>query len=220
MKLETIAKRVSLAREAKAIYLLPHDNFLEKISSAAKLLDFVEKKKADKKIKLEARKYFVIACTSAMETYFKRMAWVFIDNKWINDDFMDILKQDKISLADLLEINKKELSLGEIISVSHSFQDLESINRIYSKMLGVTDFIEEVEAFETKVKKGKRVILKNNYSDFRKKIGELLNLRHLIIHHEGFKGLLGLQRLVEMWENLDAFVAAADNYLMEKMPED
>jgi hypothetical protein len=66
MKLEAIVKRVSLAREAKAIYLLPYDNFLHRISSAAQLLDCVEQEKADKKIKLEARKYFVIACVSAM----------------------------------------------------------------------------------------------------------------------------------------------------------
>ena len=220
MKLEAIVKRISLARKSRIKHILPYDNFLDKISSAAKLVDFVEDKKADKEVKLEARKYFVVASVSAMETYFKRTAQVFIDSKWVEDDLLDILRQDKFSLADLLEINKREVSIGEIISVSRSFQDLESINRFYSKMFGVSDFIKEIEVNDVETEEGKHITLRNDYPDFRRRIQELLNLRHLIIHHEGFKGILGLQRLGEMWVHLNAFVAAADDYILGKVPED
>ncbi len=163
MKLEGVIKRISLARESKVKYLLPYDNFIDKISSAAKLVDFVEDEKAGKEIRHEARKYFVVACVSAMETYFKRVAQDFIDFEWIEDDLLDVLKQDKISLADLLEINKRELSLGEIISVSHSFQDLESVNRFYSKMFGVSDFIKEIEANDVETEEGRHITLMNEY---------------------------------------------------------
>ena len=220
MKFEAIAKRIGLARESKSKYILPYDNFLDKIHSAGALVDFTEDQKAPKEIRHEARKYFAIACISAMENYFKRMAQVFIDSKWINDDFLSILKQDNISLADLLEINKKELSLGEIFSVSRSFQDLESINRIYSKMLGVGDFLKVVEMFNAEIDDGQYIVLKNDFPDFRKKIRELTNLRHLMVHHEGFKGILGAQRLYDMAENLVSFVAAADAYILERVPED
>jgi hypothetical protein len=220
VKLESIVKRINIARKSKIKYLLPYDNFLDKIHSAGALVDFTEEQKASKETRLEARKYFVIVCVSAMETYFKRTAQVFIDSKWINDDFLSILKQDKISLADLLEINKKELSLGEIISVSYSFQDLESVDHIYSKMLGVKNFLKKVEIFDVEINEGQHAMLKNDFPDFRKKIGELINLRHLIVHHEGFKGILGLQRLYDMGENLVAFVAIADAYILQKVPED
>jgi hypothetical protein len=219
MKLEAIIKRVSLARKSKIKHTLPYENFYDRISSVAELGNFIEASKADRGIRLEARNYFIVVCASGMEIYFKRMAQVFIDAKWVKDDFMDILKEDKVSLADVLEINKRKLSLGEIISVSRSFQDLESINRIYSKMLGVTDFLKEVETFEVEIKKGRRTTLKNDYPDFRKQIGELLNLRHLIIHHEGFKGVVGLRRLSEMAYNLFAFIFAADDYILNKIPE-
>ena len=220
MNMRAIINRINLKRESKRKHILPHDNFLEKISAAVKLIAFVEEKKAKKEIRIEARKHFVVTCISAMEVYFKRVEEIFIHGQWVKNDFLDILKQNKITLADLLEIDKRELSLGEIVSASHSFEDLESINRVYSKMLGVTDFIEEVEAFKAEVEEEKHIILKNDYPDFRKKIGELIHLRHLIIHHEGFKGTLGLQRLGEMWENLDAFVSAADDYIIQKVPED
>lgn len=220
MKLAAIVRRISIARESRIKYLLPYDNFVDRIDSAGGLVDFVEEQKANKEIKFEARKYFVITCISAMEIYFKRTAQVFIDSKWVKNDLLDILKQDKISLADLIEINKRELSIGEIVSVSYSFQDLESINRFYSKMFGVTDFIKELEAVEVETESKKHFTLKDDYPDFRKKIRDLTNLRHIIIHHEGFKGILGLERLYKMGLNLVAFVAAADDYILQKVPED
>ena len=220
MKLETIAKRINLARTSKAKHLLPYDNFADKIASAAKLLDFIEEKKASKEIKQESRKYFVITCVSAMEVYFKRTAQDFIDFKWVKDDLIDILKQEKISIADLMEIKNKKLSIGEMISVSYPFQDLISINRFYSKMFGVSDFIEEVEDHDLVTKEGRHTTLKNDYPKFRQKIQDLLYLRHLIVHHEGFKGVLGIQRLGVMWENIDAFIAASDVYILDKVPED
>jgi hypothetical protein len=220
MKLEAIAKRISLARESKIKHVMPYENFFDKLELAADLQDFVENEKTDRKIKHEARKYVVITCASCMETYFKRVAQVFINAGWIKNDFREILRHEKISLDDLLEINKKELSLGEIISVSHSMQDLESINKFYSKMLGIKDFIKTIEKVKVEPEEGEKYTLKSKFPDFREKIGELLDLRHLIIHHEGFKGILGNDRLTRMGLSVIAFVSAADTYLMEKIPKD
>jgi len=148
------------------------------------------------------------------------MAQAFINAQWIKEDLKEVLRQDKISLADLLEINKKELSLGEIVSVSHSMQDLESINHFYSRMLGIKDFIKEIKTVEVEPEKGNKYILKEEFPDFREKIKELLNLRHLIIHHEGFRGILGVKRLFRMELCVFAFISAADDYLIEKILED
>jgi len=220
VKLENIAKRISLVRESKRENIMPYDNFYDRVVTAAGLLDFVEGEKADRKVRYEARKYLVVALISGMETYFKRMAQVFIDAEWINEEFREILRRDKISLADLLDIKKKELSLGEIISVSHSLQDLDEVNYFFSKMLGVNDFLKELETIEVEPESGKKYVLKGKYPDFRAKIVELLDLRHLIIHHEGFKRILGVKRLLRMEECVVALVSAADNYLVEKIPED
>lgn len=220
MKFENIVKRISLSRESKIENIMPFDNFRDRMRAAGKLLDFVEDEKADIEIRYEARKYIVVSLASSMETYFKRMAQVFIDAEWVNEEFHEILRREKISLADLIDIKRKELSIGEIISVSHSLQDLDTVNYFFSKMLGVNDFLKELETVEVEPEVGKKYVLKSKYPDFRRKIGELLNLRHLIIHHEGFKGILGFKRLLRMAQCVFALVSAADNYLMEKTPGD
>ena len=220
MKFENIVKRISLSREAERKNIMPYDNFYDRVMAAGELLDFVEDAKADRKIRYEARKYIAVTFASSMETYFKRMAQVFIDAQWVNEEFREILRREKISLADLVDIKKKEISLGEIISVSHSLQDLGTINYFFSRMLGINDFLKELENIKIVPESGEKYVFKNEYPDFRREIGELLNLRHLIIHHEGFKGILGFKRLLRMALCVVAFVSAADNYLMEKMPED
>ena len=220
MKFEAIVKRISLARESKVESIMPFDNFYDRVFAAGELLDFVEDKKADRKIRYEARRYVVVALASSMETYFKRMAQVFIQGGWYKDTFLEILRQDKISLADLVKMNKEKLTLGEIISVSHSLQDLDAINYFFSKMLGINDFLKELETVELMPESGEKYVLINEYPDFRGKIGELLNLRHLIIHHEGFKGILGFKRLVGIAQRVVALVSAANEYLIEKIPED
>jgi hypothetical protein len=222
MKLKDIVKRIDLQRESTPRHLLPFDNFLEKISSAGKLLWFVEENTKDKKLRLEARKYFVVVCVSCMETYFRVMAAVFIDAGWVKEGFLNSLGDTKVTLSDLSEITKRKISIGEIVSVSYSFQTLETINRVYTKMLSVSDFMSEVEAFKVETEHEESVleqsVLKDRYPDFRRKIEEMIKLRHLIVHHEGFR-TLGLERLGQMWENLHSFVTAADDYLLQKVPE-
>jgi len=220
MKLEAIIRRVSLARDSKMKSIMPYDNFYDKIMAAVDLVDFTEDQKAETVLRQEARKYFIITCLSAMETYFKRNAQAFIEARLINEDLYEILRQDKISLADLLEINKRELSIGEIVSVSHSFQDIESIERFYSKMFGVASFTKECETIEVENETGERFTLGYDHPDFRKKIIDLVRLRHLIVHHEGYKGVLGLERTTNMGRIVMAFVSAADEYIISRIPDD
>jgi len=107
LKFENIVKRISLSRESKRENIMPFDNFYAKVMSAGDLLDFVEDEKADIKIRYEARKYVLVTLASSMETYFKRMVQVFIDAEWVNEEFREILRREKISLADLADIKKE-----------------------------------------------------------------------------------------------------------------
>ena len=220
MKLEGISKRISLARESKTSHEAPYNDVYDKLFAAIELLDFVEDEKAERNIRHEARKYVVITCVSCIEVYFKRMALIFIDSGWIKDDFREILRQYNISLADLLDIKKKELSIGEIVAASHSMQDLESINRCFSKMLGRQNFLKELETVEIVPENGNKYILLQKLPDIWARIAELLQLRHLIIHHKGFKRILGVERLLAMAQCTLAFISAADNYFSDKVSED
>jgi hypothetical protein len=218
LKTSYLIERIELQRKTRPKELLPYDNFLEKLMSALALFSFVENKAEDRGIKLEARKYVVVVCVSAMETYFKSVIKIFVDLGLAAGDIFNVFKEDKYSLGGLYELGKRRISIGEIISVSYSFQDLDAINRIFSKMLNVNDFIVEVAEHRVRIDEdtfGEGFALIDDYPDFREQINELIRARHLIVHHEGINRL-GLKRFVRMWVSLIQFVTAADYFLGEK----
>ncbi len=88
-----------------------------------------------------------------MENYFRGMAHIFISGGWIKESFNAILNKEKISLADLLNMNKDNFTLEEIIAANYSFQNLYLINNFYSKMLNCHDFISEVSEYEVPITK-------------------------------------------------------------------
>ena len=215
MKFEAIRKRILLARESNVQHLVPYDSFLEKIRAAEALVDFMEQQETDTEIMQQARWYFVIMCVSAMELYFKGTAEIFFEGGWFKDAFLEILRQEKISLADLVEMDKEKFTLGEIVSANRSFQRLESINWFYRKMLGCSDFVKEVSEFKAPFGKGKYFVLINDHPEFRVDIETLVHYRHLAIHHDNSKRTLSAKNLHKWIPSLVDFVTAADFYLME-----
>jgi DNA-directed RNA polymerase subunit N (RpoN/RPB10) len=116
-------------------------------------------------------------------------------------------------------MGKRRISIGEIISVSHSFQDMDTINRVFSKMLGIDAFIADVAEHRVVIDEdifSEGFVLKDDYPDFREQINELIHARHLIVHHEGMNRL-GLKRFGRMWMSIVRFVTAADSFLGEKV---
>lgn len=73
----------------------------------------------------------------------------------------------------------RKISIGEIVSVSHSFQNIDEINKFYSDMLGV-NFVKEIKKVEVEPEKSDPYVLKDKYPDFWRKVEELTRLRHSI----------------------------------------
>lgn len=213
MKFEVTKKKIRMRRESDVDHLPPYDDFLEKARLAEALVDFTEQHNADQDIEQEAHKHLVVMFISAMETYFSGMAEIFVQNGWFEDSLLEILKQEKISLADLVEMYKEKITLGEIASISQSFQNFDALNNFYKKMLGCEDFVEEISRFKAPLRKGEYLILANDRPNFREDIYELLDLRHQIVHHMS-KQTLSAKRLHDMVESLMDFVYAAEFYLM------
>jgi len=221
MNLKNVLRRIELYRKARSNNLLAIDDFCDKVCPATEFLRFIEGMKAKKEIKLEARKHFVISCVSGMELYFKKIIIVFVNSGWVHERFLTYIKQDKVTLADIYEIEKNRISLGEIISVTYSFQNLDSINRIMSEMFGIRDFISEIKNYRLNIEEDDEdslnIVLQEDYPDFYKKISELVELRNIIVHHMGPRRL-GLNRVSEMYDNLCAFMTVADDYILGKIP--
>lgn len=170
-----------------------------------------------KEVTLEVRKHLVVMSISAMESYFQGTAQLYIDNEWYKDSFLEVLRQEKITLAELIEINKEKMTIGEIITISRSFESLSEINIFFSKMFGINDFIVQISEFKMPTLEKNAFILKQRYPKYRTKIDDLISLRHKIIHHKYTKETISESKLMEMIEPLMFFVLCTDVYLMSNM---
>jgi hypothetical protein len=85
-------------------------------------------------------------------------------------------------------------------------------------MLGVDNYIDKVIKRKVKTMNNKTFIIEKDYPECIKMINELIRLRHLKIHHEGHKGILGAKRLFSMLDSLFAFIFTADICILEKVP--
>ena len=196
---------------------MPIEVFYEKIRQSLFLLRLVESSQAPKEIKTEARKNFIINCVTALENFLKDMIVGLVDIGDLNVE--DLLKGEKISLYDAysLFVNKK-VSLGELIAVNFSWQNLERINQVVSKLTG-ENFLDKLENVQVKDEEGKpKFTLNNKFPDWRNKLFELFRLRHQFVHQVSFNDRLGLQRVKNLCKVLTAFVEAAEQYLFEFIP--
>ncbi len=111
---------------------------------------------------------FLISC---FEAFLKDFFVTYVDtNKSIQEKFFN--SKEKLSPRDLKDILNKNLSIGQLISNSYKFQNLDSSNAAYNNYL---DF-DLLKALGKKKKIRKKLYRINNL------IREILNFRHKIVH--------------------------------------
>lgn len=221
-KWENILTKITEKREViKKKELYPYDTFLQKMYRAVKLLTVVEDSKTDNKIKIEARKNFIINCVTALEVFLKDMIEGLIEMNAIDQKRMEKFLNDKITVKEAWEIfSEKVITLGEIIAATRSFQNLRQINSTLSSLFD-QDFLEEINSFQVERENGNtKFTLKENYPNWQERITEMFELRHKFVHQVSLKDRLGIGRLGELWENFSAFADAVESYLLGFVPDE
>jgi len=224
-KLQDIILRIDEIREAlskrygEKDVILPIDAFWEKTRRSLLLLDLVESSKSPKELKIEARKNFIINCVTALENFLKDT--IFGLTEIGNLSAREILKEEKISLYDAYKLFvDRKVSLGELIVVRFSLNNLEQIDYLMSTLIG-SKFLDEVGEFEVKDEDNNlKFTLNNRFPEWRNRLSELFRLRHLYVHQVSFKDRLGLEKIQKIWEALSAFVETTEQYLFEFIPMD
>ncbi len=229
MKLfEKLIKRSQ--RELKFLHkreIYPLDSFRIKNFYAIQILSIIEEHAKDRKIKIEARKNFIINCVTATEVYFKDIVKVLPEFPKVKDNkegIRDLLKE-KISLWEAyLLFKEKDLRIGDVIASYFSFQSLEEIDRIIGKILNLK-FLDSIENHKVNLDKEDReyygmktLCLKTDLPKWRNYLAEIFNLRHDFVHHVSFKDIIGFQRLGILWEHLDAFITVVDDFILQYVP--
>jgi len=205
----------------------PLDSFRTKCFYAIQLLGIVEDQTSDRKIKIEARKNFIINCVTATEVYFKdivKILSVSPEVKESSDKIKELLKE-KIRLWEAYVLFvKKKFRLGDVINSIFSFQNLEEIDYVMSKILNIK-FLNLIENYKADLDEGDReyygvnsICLKTDLPKWRKYLAEVFRLRNDFIHHISFRDRIGLNRLGILWENLDAFITVVDDFISQYIP--
>jgi len=218
MKESYVLKRIEQYRKTKPSYdNLVFDMFLERVFAAENLLNLVEKNSKERETILEARKYFLVTSVSSMESYYKCVVEYLLDSRKIPETnkrkFLESLRNVNFSIADLaslMKIQKGNISLGEIVAALRSFQNLENINQACSTLLGVKDFIAEVQSYEIEELD---ILLKNNFPNLKEVIEEAIQLRHSIIHGAFSKRVIGKRKSRMMFFNINALVMVSNYYI-------
>jgi hypothetical protein len=226
-KLYKRAQKESKFFNKREIY--PSDSFRVKISYAAQILNIVENHTKERKIKIEARKNFIVNCVTATEVYFKDIVKTLPEFPKIKENGEGIkeLLKEKISLWEAYLLFKKEdLRIGDVIYSYYSFQNLEEIDSVMSKILNLK-FLDSVEKHKANLDREdqkyygvKTLCLKTDLPKWRNYLAEIFNLRHDFIHHISFKDRIGFQKLGILWEHLDAFITVVDDFVLQYVPTD
>ncbi len=218
--------------------IFPIDTYSKKMDYSIKILlaayrSFKRLKNRNKKYTLlkEARKNFVINCVTATEVYFKDLIKTTPE---LSKDIKSIAVKEllsnkgKVNLWEAYEIfHEKDFRIGEILTYFYTFQNIEDINIVMSKLLSVNNFLSEVELHKLKLHKDsikrfhkEEISLSEDFPNWKTLIADIFNLRHDYVHHINFKDKLGDEKLFKYYETLDVFISVTDDYFFEHVKMD
>ncbi len=232
-KIENIIKKIKEFRKSwDGRYFsegttFPSEMFDKKIFLAKTLWESVENSDVPYEIKIEARKNLIINCVTALEVFMKDILLYMVamleDNTEILNSILGLLnkEKDKIGIGEAYKIFVKEkIELSELISNYFSFQDLGTIDRVFSIIVKdkflqrIGEYSIDLEEFELEY-----LLLDDIFDDWRERLAELLRLRHDFVHQINFKAKIGKKRLLNLLECLTLFVYVTEEYIFSFINE-
>ena len=137
-----------------------------------------------------AKQQYIIAMVSGMEHFFKDFLIDLIDEELVD---LSRLKA-KFYLEDIIKLKNGNMSLGKLIVKSYNFQNLDEINKIYSKILKESFYEKLKEAVKTPEYKRDISYLRLS-ENFYPEIHEVIEIRHKCIHDYNLFYNIDLEKL-------------------------
>lgn len=189
-------------------------NFRIKITRSEKLLNKVNKNIADKTCQKEALCQFVISDITAFEVYFRDIFFA-IFNYCKNDKEILLRCRDaklvdaNFKIDDLIIIDEKDIPIPLIILGFQNFQNLKTIEKVFSTITNQRLF-EILSKNEFYKGKPKGIEIKPLDSGWKQQLEEYLELRHSLTHDFNPKLKLNFEEVVNLHYNMLAFIEAID----------
>lgn len=203
----------------------PLGNFYQKTRCAKLLLNHAEEKtgKNSLKIKSEARKQYVIALITALETYFNQLIYDLVDkHEFYSEGFLKSFSLgEKYTLFEVYKI-KKEYSLGQIINNYSNFQNLKDITDTFSDLFKdlleldrgkkeKDDLWDGLYKFQFQYEGGKSSVYTiKTRKDIKRYLKKILKQRHLFTHKVVSRNTPSIKDLERYYEQISDFIFCID----------
>lgn len=120
----------------------PRRAYMNRIRRPKKILKIIEEKNPATSILYEARRAYVVSLACAFEIFWRELVKSSIDDANIDQTKLQGLESIKMSMRELAGVFRHNMTLGELISCSFSFQGVEQVNKAISVLLGIDAFSE------------------------------------------------------------------------------
>ncbi|MBI5093017.1 MAG: hypothetical protein HZB26_11335 [Candidatus Hydrogenedentes bacterium] len=138
--MKPIEKALLLRKSAHLRSKEPMRVFQNRMREPERLLKLAEQQPLAQRTRQEARRQYLVCVCAAFEAYWREFVRVNIDRRIIPERTIERLKGLTFTLADVHRILGRELTLGELISCSYSFQGLDAVNVALSEILQIRLF--------------------------------------------------------------------------------
>jgi len=202
-------------KHRKARSKIPYNVFDNKFWLCDDLIKSINKKITNPRLRYESRKQYVIGLVTSFEVYLKDTLAYLIKKNKINLSKLIEKKEKIFNFFDVKQIIEKKISLSELIVYSYSFQNLEIIEEIFSRALGIRSLFQKLGEYKFFYNEED----KRNYyklpKNFIKDLENLFELRHSFVHEINFKKRMKMNELNYLSGSLLTIVTMLDLYIEE-----
>lgn len=188
--------------------------FSYKFGNSKLLFDRVIENVDENRLIQEAKGQYIISLVTASEVYLRETFITLIDK--YNFEISEIKNEfnRKFDIDDFLFISKKKISIGELIASQFNFQELNNINKAYSKLLTI-NFFNKIKIYKWEYGEGENDYLQLE-EDFYPKLEKLLNLRHNFTHDIFFDTIIELDEIEDLSTHLHNFIYIIEMFIYEE----
>jgi hypothetical protein len=178
----------------------PFANFFDLVQQCTAAGDLILSGSLDPKITALIERSAVISTVTAIEVYYRDIL-DFIFRYCKPTFFEPHLKQlfpEKFDIKDLLEVYSHQVHPLELVSAAQSFQNVDRIDKVFTKFLGGAGLWESVFKLEVRVKDNP-----NTESSFSREelpsLRRIFDLRHELVHDPAHRSFFTEKTMGDLW---------------------
>lgn len=198
------------------------ENFMSQLELIEELYVDIEQTISSPRLVQQARKQAIISLVSALEVFFKdTLKNTYDSGAFENSQLLRSIPKH-FFLNDIENIINHKISIGELLASIFTFHSLNSINKVFSGLIGenfftqINQFTFEVEFEKEKSHDDvKKTTIRHEDYKIYQKIEELYSLRPFITHDQPEKSIISEFQVQNYLSAANLFAFVIDNYLKE-----